>query len=259
MDEILVVDNGSDDGTDEVLRRLARRHRVRWTRDDSGYRQAEIVTGLAREAHARGAEWVVPFDADELWLPAGGSIRAVLAATEAAVLTGEVRNFVQAREVRQSGPGALLTMTRRVAEPVGPMERCEALVEAGEIAFVEMLYAPKVVVRAGPDVEIALGSHAASGVEGAVEAAPGLLCLHAPLRSREALEAKAEKGRRADEAGHEPGLNWHLRRWARLAAEGGLDAEWRANSHLDGELDLAGRPRPLLRDTTLSELAARHG
>ena len=36
---------------------------MRWHRDESPYRQSEIITGLAREAFRSGADWVLPLDA----------------------------------------------------------------------------------------------------------------------------------------------------------------------------------------------------
>ena len=46
---------------------------------------------------------------------------------------------------------------------------------------------------------------------------------------------------------------WHLRRWRRIAAEAGLDAEWDANSYRDGALDLYGTRRSLVIDTRLHD------
>jgi cellulose synthase/poly-beta-1,6-N-acetylglucosamine synthase-like glycosyltransferase len=77
-DNVLVVDNGSTDGTVAILRRLAHRYPILWTRDDGPYRQSEIITGLARDAACDGADWIVPFDADEFWWMRSGSLRKSL-------------------------------------------------------------------------------------------------------------------------------------------------------------------------------------
>src|SRR5436309_15500717 len=62
IDRFLIVDNGSSDGTDQVLEELSRQGRVQWTSDSGPYRQAEITTELAREAFRGGADWVVPIE-----------------------------------------------------------------------------------------------------------------------------------------------------------------------------------------------------
>jgi hypothetical protein len=80
-------------------------------------------------------------------------------------------------------------------------------------------------------------------------------CLHATLRSRQTLDAKAEHGRRARIAGREASESWHILRWADMGpAE--LDAEWRANSHEDGLLDVYGVPHPLVVDHSLQRALA---
>lgn len=67
VDHVIVADNGSTDGTRDVLETLPCE-----TLDDPdpAYYQSFKMTRLAHYAGAQGADWVVPFDADEIWLPA---------------------------------------------------------------------------------------------------------------------------------------------------------------------------------------------
>lgn len=68
VDEVFVADNGSTDGTREILNGLAHTGRVFVTDDpEVGYYQADKTTALAREAGARGHSWILPCDADEFW------------------------------------------------------------------------------------------------------------------------------------------------------------------------------------------------
>lgn len=258
-DRVLVLDNGSTDGTTAVLADLARTTgRVSWSVDAGPYRQSELLSGLAREAARLGADWVLPFDADEFWWPAAGGLAGVLAGAGAGVggLVAPVRNFVQRREQRRSHPTALLTMTRRVAFPVGPPVRCPQLVSSGAIAFVEMEYPPKLVLRPSDGMVVHEGNHSASGLPGPLAPTAGLLCLHAPLRSRERLDRRREDGARVEEA-FPQGLGWHARRWGRLVADGDLDREWAANSYdRAGCLDVAGRPHRMAYDPTLRDALA---
>ncbi len=86
LDRLLIIDNGSTDGTDCVLCQLSRDSRVEWSRDEGVFRQGEMLTTLARRAAAQGADWVIPFDADEFWYAPQSNIRRVLESPTAAAL-----------------------------------------------------------------------------------------------------------------------------------------------------------------------------
>lgn len=69
---IIVADNLSDDNTlAELIRareELSRRAEIVILNDgEVGYYQSRKMTSLAQTAVEYGAEWIVPFDADELW------------------------------------------------------------------------------------------------------------------------------------------------------------------------------------------------
>ncbi len=100
-------------GPTAYLEELARGGRVRWTRDDGPYRQAEITTALAREAARGGADWVLPIDADEFWYAPGGGLRRApgrVAGRRARVQVSV--NFVQRRDrLERDLADALLQMT----------------------------------------------------------------------------------------------------------------------------------------------------
>ena len=254
IDRFLVVDNGSSDGTGQILQEFAREGRVRWTRDAGRYRQAEITTELAREASREGADWVIPIDADEFWRAMDGDLRSVLERTADSALRVQVINFVQRRDQIEATPDALIHMTRRTALPMGPLERVRERVESEEFAYVEMMYQPKWISRAGPDIEIAMGNHAVKGIEGAQSDTDEILCLHALLRARSVLEAKVEQGARVQQLGLNPEQGWHVRRWHRLARNGGLENEWRANSYEEDHLDVFGKPHRLVFDPALRDV-----
>ncbi|MFD0206050.1 MULTISPECIES: glycosyltransferase family 2 protein [Saccharothrix] len=261
VDEVLVVDNGSSDGTGRILRGMSRTTgRVRWTRDDGEYRQSEVTTALAREAVERGADWVLVIDADEFW-HADGDLRSRLAATEADVLRCPVVNFVQERGRERNASQGLLRMNRRVERAVGPVDRTMELVTSQQIGFIEMQYPPKCISRAVPTIEVHPGNHGVSGHDGPHEDVEDISCLHAPLRSRADLRRKAEQGARvASSPGFRPDQGWHVRRWRELAEGGDLDAEWAANSYDEtGSLDVYGVAKPLVRDDRLAAIARRIG
>jgi CTP:molybdopterin cytidylyltransferase MocA len=254
VDHVLLVDNGSSDGTREIVEELGRRGRVTAWRDDSEWHHGAMFTELALEAVRLGADWVVPFDADEFWVAPGTSLRVLLSSTDAGALEAPIVNFVQRRSERATGAEGLLSMTRRVERPIGPFERTRELVESRQIAFVEMLYPPKFVSRASRELTIGPGNHLVGGLIAPSQPTDSLRCLHAPLRSLAALEAKADRGLRQNAAGWPADLGWHARHFGLMIARGELEAEWRANTYDDaGQLDVFGTSRDTVVDESLRD------
>jgi glycosyltransferase involved in cell wall biosynthesis len=254
LDRVLVIDNGSTDGTVDLLERLSREDsRIQWRSDAGQFHQVSLRTELAREAFRQGANWVVPFDADEFWWAENGNLKATLAVSTAGALYVPVVNFVQRRDCLSPSEDGLLTMTRR---PLRPLNVPRSSVENGEIAYVEMQHPPKWLSRPTPEITIGLGNHMVSGAAGPAAEGLGLAVLHAPLRSRDCLNHKANHGARAlqrDEQADQEERSWHLKRWARLSATSAMDREWTANSYVGTSLNVYGSEHPLTVDHRLRE------
>lgn len=76
VDHLLIIDNGSTDGTRDILTCLG----VEVIDEpDCAFHQEARMSWLAALAAERGAMWVVPFDADERWFSPHGRIADVLA------------------------------------------------------------------------------------------------------------------------------------------------------------------------------------
>ncbi len=82
VDEFIVTDNGSTDGTAEVLRSYSDVGLLRVIEEPSADFRTDAhgwVTRMARLAATEmEADWVVHVDADEFWWPVGGSLKEVL-------------------------------------------------------------------------------------------------------------------------------------------------------------------------------------
>jgi glycosyltransferase involved in cell wall biosynthesis len=85
VDLILVADQ-STDGTREILWALGTKVLV-WPHDDETNRQVEVMNSLVRMASRNyGADWVIPFDADEYpYSPDGRTLRESLSAVPASI------------------------------------------------------------------------------------------------------------------------------------------------------------------------------
>jgi hypothetical protein len=188
VDGILVANNGSTDATLARLE-LAAAHAKRdygtnvVIEDDPepGYYQSEKMTNLARMANRRfGAEWIVPFDADEIWY-APHSIRQWLSEMDSAVwvVHAELHNHfctaVDEKEETPLRPNPFKTMVYRQAKP-------------GDL--------PKVAFRYHPDAIIQMGNHGVTFPDGFVMLQPsgGLKICHFPYRNFEHFKRKAING-----------------------------------------------------------------
>lgn len=179
---IVCLDNGSTDGTRAILDRLADEW-PGWLRivDDPevGYWQAAKMTSAMRMAADLGATWVLPFDADEIWVHASGRPLG-----DAILIEGDAKSALGGRlyhhlctglDPEPDEPGIDDPFTRmpwRQPEPA-PL--------------------PKVCVRADACQKIEMGNHGARLKWGQV-AWSELVVHHFPYRSPEQLVRKVRNG-----------------------------------------------------------------
>jgi hypothetical protein len=233
VDEVWPVDNGSTDGTSLLLEALARATgRVVVRADPGPFTQSAFVSALADEAHRAGADWVLPFDADEFWWPAGGrDLPASLAAARADAVFGDAVNYVQSRAVVRRRWGAIEDMRWSAR----PLTRLRVALAGRRRAYVEVPTC-KCVFRPRDRNFVTPGNHTAltSPTSARID---GIVCLHAPLRCRSDILRKGGRAPRLDASGHASSHGWHWRRWHALGG-GDVDSEWRANSALHGVLHI---------------------
>jgi glycosyltransferase involved in cell wall biosynthesis len=255
VEEVVVADNGSTDGTARLLAELARwDRRIRWSRTgEVGFNQAELVSDLAREAMKRGASFILPFDADEFWWAPGG-LAAQIRASNADLISVPVVNFIQNRLQARRDPRAVLTAVYRSAERLGDFRRARHGVEAGEYAYVEAPYQRKNILRAVDGLRIGPGNHTAKGVGSKRSRRDTFACFHLPLRAKEIFLEKAEQSARLRAAGLPSWHGWQSHRFARIVQEGRVEEEWAANSQQKGCLDAVRGKVPLTFDPRLRAL-----
>jgi Glycosyl transferase family 2/Methyltransferase domain len=251
IDEAIVVDNGSIDGTLELLGDLAEDMPLQVASEVGQIYQGDRVTRMARFATQQGADWVLPIDADEFWVGTDGPFRTVLEETapEVRALFVDMVNFVQSRDVLVARPGVLSTMTMRPESTVGSAEEASRLVRDGEAGWLEITYTPKVVHRAVPGIVVAQGNHL-TGIGGGVPT-DRLAWLHAPIRARSVLMQKMDHGRRSLEERGPADSSWHLKRWWQMARDGTVDREWEALSYGDDAITVGATRHGLVLDDRL--------
>jgi len=82
VDLFIVADNGSTDGSLDILQRYEREGIVRLERIEGSRREVWAAgrTRIARLAHELGADWVIHNDQDEFWWSLTGDVKETLAA-----------------------------------------------------------------------------------------------------------------------------------------------------------------------------------
>jgi glycosyltransferase involved in cell wall biosynthesis len=200
VDSVVVADNGSTDGTRDILASLP----VVLLDDlDPAYYQSAKMTELARKV--ADGDWVVPFDADEVPYSIHGRLADVLGALPpfCMVAEAEVYDHVPtAVDPPEPNPVARMRWRRPTRLPL-----------------------PKIACRARPDLVIATGNH------GAAYDSPGLTyrdvftVRHFPYRSAEQFVRKARNGARAyalTDLPESAGAHW--RGYGRILEEQGEEA-----------------------------------
>lgn len=201
VDVVIVADNRSIDGTREILEGMP----VHLVDDPQiGYYQSQKMTNLAhmaREQH--GADWVVPFDADEWWYSPAGRIADVLETMDSwPIVTAELYDHV----ATGADPGGVPPV-----ESIGYRRR-------------EPVPLPKVACRTASDLVIEQGNHGAH-YDAPAPRAPGLVVRHFPYRSPEQFARKALNGAEAYAATDLPDdVGRHWREYGRIAVENGPEA-----------------------------------
>jgi len=188
VDWLLVADNGSTDGTREILDDLEDELPLTIFDDpDPAYYQSAKMTALAADAAARGAVWVVPFDADELWYSAH-RIRDVLPGQPEPIAVARLFNHL-ATAVDVDDPDPFVSMVWR--QP-----------QAAPLA--------KVAFRWEPGAVIAQGNHGVTLPSGGA-GIPSLEIRHFPARSAAQFTRKGLNGAAAYAATNLPpseGAHW---------------------------------------------------
>lgn len=232
VDAVIVADNMSTDATRSILAELAAADsRLTVVEDlDPAYEQSRKMTALAARAHDMGANWIVPFDADEWWYSPFGRIGDQLdhVAGQWLVVPAALYDHVATgRDEQIDDPVRRIGWRRMQPAPL-----------------------PKVACRWREDLVIEQGNHGARYSGGATTFDRLLVVRHFPYRSVEQFVRKVRNGAAAYRAAGEVPANvgTHWRQWGEILDTHGEDAVadifrrwyWRAEPEssvsIDGEL-----------------------
>lgn len=213
VDAVLVADNGSTDDTPGILATLSADHPVHVVEDHLvAYEQSVKMTALAVLARKSGADWIVPFDADELWFAIGRSLADELRSSDASVVRATMHNVFPGDDDDAVEPDPFFRLGQIDSEPAAYH---------------------KVAFRGYPLMELEMGNNE---VIRRGRRRDGLFIAHYPWRSVSQMAGKLRHGRVAMEAtglDERMGAHWRLGGgWS----DGHISAAWddlRAGRHVD--------------------------
>ena len=209
VDHVLIADNRSTDATPRLLADLAAADpRVHLARDDEpAYDQAEKMSALARRAWAAGADWVIPFDADEFWFARGESVGDYLRGLDRGVTVAhaDFHHMVPT----EPHPADLATATFCLDATAS--------------------FPGKVALRAHPLATLSAGNHEVSRVGSRVG---GLFIAHAVYRGPRQVARKIRQGAAAVQLANpqNPDIANHWRKASGLT-DASIQEVWDAISH----------------------------
>jgi Glycosyl transferase family 2 len=216
VERVVVADNLSQDGSRQILEELSVDNPVTVLTDRlEAHYQAQKMTLLARAAFGAGAGWVVPFDADELWIAPGTTVAEWLTRCDLDVVRVPVFNHVPTPSDDLSQADPIQRLTWRKASPNSLR---------------------KVAVRARRRLRLIDGNH---GVTCRGRRGRGLEIRHYPYRSEEQFLRKLRQGSAAlaaTDLSDEVGKHWRglgsgdeesiRKTWRSLLETHNLPSEW---------------------------------
>lgn len=245
VDYILLQNNASTDNTFDIITEMAKNDsRIIVYNNDGDYHSSEALSFLAEEARKLKCEWVIPFDADELWGSTNGLKNDLKDIDEDFVAVEFIfDNFVQNKK-----HDGLATMNYKIpsyASDHDIIQNRRSWVEAGPVV--------KFMVRTHEYIHIPAGSHMYDRDNKPYYFSEAFYAYHLPMRSYQNLITRSEAGKRLIDAGYDPGFGWQNQRFYNIMQGGELQKEFDANFEEDGKITRRdGSVIELIRDEYVS-------
>ena len=232
-DYIFVYDNGSTDGTLELVQQMSEKDsRIIWHSDPGPYQQQLQYQYLFGKAKEYGCEWIVPFDGDEIIVSENGLKNDLITVTQDAIQLG-VRHFVQSTNYDEDK----IFSNTNWRFPLNAKPVDFRLVEENIFSMVELLGSPKHIFRnVNYELDLSWGTHVSSA-KTVLNNAEKFKMYSVTLSSKKHLLRKSENGRRIRELpDFNAGLGFEAQRLYLKTLDGSIYNEWVVNSEVDGKV-----------------------
>jgi Glycosyl transferase family 2 len=239
VDAFFVMDNGSTDGTRELLGELARTYdMVVVDQPDRSFKQGEWATELAHMARDVGkADYIITNDADEFWVSRTGSLKHQCTGRNPVVSVGRSNMLPLAEEISRPD----YPFYRSVLRVDSPLEAGTPTTDPrAKIRMMLRVMPRKIMCSLNGLKRIQLGNHTIQHEAGCPVELDSLHIYHFPVRHFDQFAKRIEFAK--EQFAHESFLGngnfcWHKRRWVAQSELGLLRSEWESFLLDNGEAD----------------------